>query len=113
VALDMSAWSTSGELSHHGPSGSGKSTLMISWAALHPPPENMSGCEDVSNLDKYQLPPSAIPNLAISPVIQPVARTTALRNVTLPWFMTAATSTAEQWDQVAKEMLEQVGLGDA
>jgi putative ABC transport system ATP-binding protein len=70
--------------------------------------------EDVSNLDKYQL--AAIRNLKLGYIFQSynlLARTTALRNVTLPLvYDRNHKHPREQWDRLAKEMLEKVGLGD-
>jgi putative ABC transport system ATP-binding protein len=118
VALDhVSLEVQSGELvAIMGPSGSGKSTLMNILGCLSTPTSGqyiLDG-EDVSNLDKYQL--AAIRNSKLGYIFQSynlLARTTALRNVTLPLvYDRSHKHPREKWDQLAKEMLEQVGLGD-
>jgi putative ABC transport system ATP-binding protein len=118
IALDhVSLEVQSGELvAIMGPSGSGKSTLMNILGCLSTPTSGqyiLDG-EDVSNLDKYQL--AAIRNSKLGYIFQSynlLARTTALRNVTLPLVYDRRHKyPREKWDQLAKEMLEQVGLGD-
>jgi putative ABC transport system ATP-binding protein len=118
VALDhVSLKVQSGELvAIMGPSGSGKSTLMNILGCLSTPTSGqyiLDG-EDVSNLDKYQL--AAIRNSKLGYIFQSynlLARTTALRNVILPLvYDRSHKHPREQWNQLAKEMLEQVGLGD-
>ena len=118
VALDHASLEVqSGELvAIMGPSGSGKSTLMNILGCLSTPTSGqyiLDG-EDVSNLDKYQL--AAIRNSKLGYIFQSynlLARTTALRNVILPLvYDRSHKHTRDQWDQLAKEMLEQVGLGD-
>jgi len=118
VALDHASLEVqSGELvAIMGPSGSGKSTLMNILGCLSTPTSGqyiLDG-EDVSNLDKYQL--AAIRNSKLGYIFQSynlLARTTALRNVILPLvYDRSHKHPRDQWDQLAKEMLEQVGLGD-
>lgn len=99
-----------------GPSGSGKSTLMHILGCLSQPTSGqyvLDG-EDVSNLDKAQL--AHIRNKKIGFVFQAynlLARTTALRNVTLPLLYNHESSTpAEENEQKAKAMLDLVGLTD-
>jgi putative ABC transport system ATP-binding protein len=99
-----------------GPSGSGKSTLMHILGCLSQPTSGqyiLDG-EDVSNLDKAQL--AHIRNRKIGFVFQAynlLARTTALKNVTLPLLYNRENSTsAEENDDKAKAMLELVGLAD-
>jgi len=68
----------------------------------------------VSNLDKIQL--AGIRNQKIGFVFQAynlLARTTALRNVTLPLLYSRSnTKTVEEGEEKAKAMLELVGLSD-
>ena len=118
VALDhVSLEVQSGELvAIMGPSGSGKSTLMNILGCLSTPTSGqyiLDG-EDVSNLDKYQL--AAIRNSKLGYIFQSynlLARTTALRNVILPLvYDRSHKHPREKWEQLATEMLEQVGLGD-
>jgi putative ABC transport system ATP-binding protein len=118
VALDyVSMEVQQGELvAIMGPSGSGKSTLMNILGCLSTPSSGkyvLDG-EDVSNLDKYQL--AAIRNSKLGYIFQSynlLARTSALSNVTLPLvYDRSHKHPREQWDQLAKEMLEKVGLGD-
>ena len=118
VALDhVSLEVQSGELvAIMGPSGSGKSTLMNILGCLSTPSSGkyiLDG-EDVSNLDKYQL--AGIRNSKLGYIFQSynlLARTSTLRNVTLPLvYDRSHKHPREQWDQLAKEMLEKVGLGD-
>jgi putative ABC transport system ATP-binding protein len=118
VALDhVSLEVKSGELvSIMGPSGSGKSTLMNILGCLSTPTSGqyiLDG-EDVSNLDKVQL--ASIRNTKIGYIFQSynlLPRTTALRNVILPLvYDRTHKHPRENWEQLAREMLEQVGLGD-
>ena len=99
-----------------GPSGSGKSTLMHILGCLSKPTNGkyiLDG-EDVSNMDKVEL--AGIRNKKIGFVFQAynlLARTSALRNVTLPLLYNHANpKTVEEGDAKAKAMLELVGLGD-
>ena len=99
-----------------GPSGSGKSTLM-----------NIIGClstassgkyqldgEEVSDLTKIEL--AEIRNRKIGYVFQTynlLPRTTALRNVVLPLvYDRNRTTPPDKWDELAKNMLDKVGLSD-
>jgi putative ABC transport system ATP-binding protein len=99
-----------------GPSGSGKSTLMHILGCLSQPTRGqyILDSEDVSNLDKAQL--AHIRNKKIGFVFQAynlLARTTALRNVTLPLLYNHEISTsAEENEEKAKVVLELVGLSD-
>ena len=99
-----------------GPSGSGKSTLMHILGCLSQPTSGqyILDEEDVSNLDKAQL--ARIRNKKIGFVFQAynlLARTTALRNVTLPLLYNHENSTsAEENGEKAKATLELVGLTD-
>ncbi|HEX9331789.1 MAG TPA: ABC transporter ATP-binding protein [Anaerolineales bacterium] len=99
-----------------GPSGSGKSTLMHILGCLSRPTSGqyILDDEDVSNLDKIQL--AGIRNQKIGFVFQAynlLARTTALRNVTLPLLYSRSnTKTVEEGEEKAKAMLELVGLSD-
>jgi len=99
-----------------GPSGSGKSTLMHILGCLSQPTDGqyiLDG-EDVSHLDKAQL--ASIRNQKIGFIFQSynlLARTSALRNVTLPLLYSYANpKTPEQGDEKARTMLELVGLAD-
>lgn len=99
-----------------GPSGSGKSTLMTILGCLSTPTSGqyiLDG-EDVSNLDKIQL--AAIRNSKLGYIFQSynlLPRTTALRNVMLPLvYDRSHKHPREKWEELAKEMLEAVGLGD-
>jgi len=99
-----------------GPSGSGKSTLMHILGCLSKPTSGqyiLDG-DDVSNMDKIQL--AGIRNKKIGFVFQAynlLARTNALRNVTLPLLYNHANpKTVEEGDEKAKAMLELVGLAD-
>jgi putative ABC transport system ATP-binding protein len=98
------------------PSGSGKSTLMHILGCLSQPTSGqyiLDG-EDVSNLDKAQL--AGIRNKKIGFVFQAynlLPRTTALRNVTLPFLYNHANPrTVQEGEEKAKAMLELVGLAD-
>ena len=99
-----------------GPSGSGKSTLMHILGCLSKPTSGqyLLDGEDVSNMDKVEL--AGIRNKKIGFVFQAynlLARTTALRNVTLPLLYNHANpKTVEEGDEKAKAMLELVGLAD-
>jgi putative ABC transport system ATP-binding protein len=102
-----------------GPSGSGKSTLMHILGCLSQPTSGqyiLDG-EDISALDKIQL--AAVRNQKLGFIFQAynlLARTSALRNVTLPLLYNHAnpktSQDREQGDQKASEMLELVGLGN-
>jgi putative ABC transport system ATP-binding protein len=118
VALDhVSLEVKSGELvSIMGPSGSGKSTLLNILGCLSTPTSGqyiLDG-EDVSNMDKVEL--ASIRNNKIGYVFQSynlLARTTALRNVILPLvYDRTHKHPREKWEQLARETLEAVGLGD-
>ncbi len=118
TALDhVSLEVKSGELvSIMGASGSGKSTLMNILGCLSTPTSGqyiLDG-EDVSNLDKVKL--AAIRNTKIGYVFQSynlLPRTTALRNVILPLvYDRTHKHPRDKWENLGKEMLEQVGLGD-
>jgi putative ABC transport system ATP-binding protein len=99
-----------------GPSGSGKSTLMHILGCLSQPTDGqyiLDG-EDVSRLDKVQL--ASIRNRKIGFIFQSynlLARTSALRNVTLPllYNYTNPKSPADG-DEKARTILEMVGLAD-
>ena len=99
-----------------GPSGSGKSTLMHILGCLSRPTSGqyILDTEDVSALDKAQL--AHVRNQKIGFVFQAynlLARTTALRNVTLPLLYNHENSTTtEEGEEKAKAMLELVGLAD-
>ena len=118
VALDhVSLEVQSGELvAIMGPSGSGKSTLMNILGCLSTPTsgEYCLDGQDVSNLDKVTL--AGIRNTKIGYIFQSynlLARTTALRNVILPLvYDRSHKHSREEWEQLAKDMLERVGLGD-
>ncbi len=99
-----------------GPSGSGKSTLMNIIGCLSSPTSGkfLLDSEDVSDLDKTQL--ADVRNRKIGYVFQTynlLPRTTALRNVVLPLVYDRTRKTPhDKWDDLAKNMLERVGLGD-
>jgi putative ABC transport system ATP-binding protein len=96
-----------------GPSGSGKSTLMNILGCLDTPSEGtyyFNG-EDVSGLNDNQL--SEIRNKKIGFVFQTfnlLQRVTSLHNVELPLIYSGFPSTKRK--QLARDALEQVGLGD-
>jgi len=99
-----------------GPSGSGKSTLLHILGCLSQSTNGqyiLDG-EDVSNLDKVQL--ASIRNRKIGFVFQAynlLARTSALRNVTLPLLYNHANpKSMEEGDAKARAVLELVGLSD-
>lgn len=118
TALDgVSLQITPGEfMAIMGPSGSGKSTLMHILGCLSRPSSGryiLDG-QDVSNLENRDL--AAIRNRKIGFVFQAynlLPRTNALRNVVLPLLYNRVNHiTPEQGEQMAKEMLVKVGLGD-
>jgi len=101
-----------------GPSGSGKSTLMNILGCLDRPTAGRYwlGDEDVSQLDKTQL--ARVRNRKIGFIFQSynlLARTSALKNVTLPLMYNTnghnGLKTAER-EALALEALEAVGLAD-
>ena len=99
-----------------GPSGSGKSTLLHILGCLSQPSGGryvLDG-EDVSHLDKVQL--AAVRNRKLGFIFQSynlLARTSALRNVTLPLLYDHNHhSMSEASDERAREMLRMVGLSD-
>ena len=102
-----------------GPSGSGKSTLLHILGCLSQPTSGqyvLDG-EDVSALNKVQL--AAVRNQKIGFIFQAynlLARTSALRNVTLPLLYSRKDPKAplppDEGNQRAAAMLEMVGLGD-
>jgi len=99
-----------------GPSGSGKSTLMHILGCLSQPTDGqyiLDG-ENVSRLNKVQL--ASIRNQKIGFIFQSynlLARTSALRNVTLPLLYNYINpKTVEEGDEKARAMLELVGLAD-
>jgi putative ABC transport system ATP-binding protein len=99
-----------------GPSGSGKSTLMHILGCLSQPTDGqyiLDG-EDVSRLDKVQL--ASIRNRKIGFIFQSynlLARTSALRNVTLPLLYNYTNpKTLKEGDEKAHRILEMVGLAD-
>ena len=99
-----------------GPSGSGKSTLMHILGCLSQPSAGryLLDGDDVSHLDKVQL--AAVRNRKIGFIFQAynlLARTSALRNVTLPLLYDhARQATAEAGEERARAVLELVGLSD-
>ena len=99
-----------------GPSGSGKSTLLHILGCLSRPStgQYILDGEDVSNLDKVQL--AALRNEKLGFVFQAynlLARTSALRNVTLPLLYNHSNpKTVEEGDKKAYDILEMVGLAD-
>jgi putative ABC transport system ATP-binding protein len=99
-----------------GASGSGKSTLMHILGCLSQPSNGtyiLDG-NNVSHLDKVQL--ASIRNRKIGFIFQAynlLARTSALRNVTLPLLYNYTNpKTVEEGDEKARTMLELVGLSD-
>ena len=99
-----------------GSSGSGKSTLMHILGCLSQPTSGqyiLDG-KDVSHLDKIQL--AAIRNQKIGFIFQAynlLARTSALRNVTLPLLYNYTNPmTLAEGDEKARAMLELVGLSE-
>jgi putative ABC transport system ATP-binding protein len=99
-----------------GQSGSGKSTLMHILGCLSKPTTGkyfLDG-EDVSELDKIQL--AGVRNRKIGFIFQAynlLARTSALRNVTLPLLYDHANpKTVEEADIKAAKLLDMVGLAD-
>jgi len=99
-----------------GPSGSGKSTLMHIIGCLSQPTSGqyiLDG-EDVSHLDKVQL--AGVRNQKIGFIFQAynlLARTSALRNITLPLLYNHANpKTVDEGDEKGRAMLELVGLAD-
>jgi len=99
-----------------GPSGSGKSTLLNILGCLSTPTSGkyiLDG-EDVSDLDKVEL--AEIRSRKLGYIFQSynlLPRTTALRNVMLPLLYDRSRKVpAEKWEELAKETLEAVGLGD-
>lgn len=99
-----------------GPSGSGKSTLMNILGCLDQPTQGvyLLDGEDVSTFDKERL--AGIRNQKIGFVFQSynlLARTSALQNVMLPiLYDRNSTKTSEEQAEMAKEVLEAVGLAD-
>ena len=99
-----------------GPSGSGKSTLLHILGCLSQPSGGQYALdgEDVSHLDKDQL--AAVRNKKLGFIFQSynlLARTSALRNVTLPLLYDHDHhSMSEASDAKARQMLQMVGLGD-
>lgn len=99
-----------------GPSGSGKSTLMHILGCLSRPTagQYILDDEDVSEMNKKQL--AAIRNRKLGFIFQAynlLARTPALRNVTLPLLYDRERGlTQAEMDEKAEAMLELVGLGD-
>lgn len=96
-----------------GPSGSGKSTLMNILGCLDAPSKGtyyFCG-EDVSGLNDNQL--SEIRNKKIGFVFQTfnlLPRATALHNVELPLIYSGSSTSRRK--KIARDALEQVGLGD-
>ncbi|MEW5827733.1 MAG: ABC transporter ATP-binding protein [Chloroflexota bacterium] len=99
-----------------GPSGSGKSTLMHILGCLSRPSSGqyvLDG-EPVSDMDKREL--AAVRNRKIGFVFQAynlLARTSALRNVTLPLLYDRENKkSSAEMDEKARSVLELVGLAD-
>ncbi|MEW6402484.1 MAG: ABC transporter ATP-binding protein [Chloroflexota bacterium] len=99
-----------------GPSGSGKSTLMHILGCLSQPTngEYILDGVDVSHLDKAEL--AGVRNKKLGFIFQAynlLARTSALRNVTLPLlYAHGENKSLEAGDEKARHMLELVGLAD-
>jgi len=99
-----------------GSSGSGKSTLMHILGCLSQPTSGQYILDgsDVSHLDKIQL--AAIRNQKIGFIFQAynlLARTSALRNVTLPLLYNYTNPmTLAEGDEKARAMLDLVGLSE-
>ena len=99
-----------------GASGSGKSTLMNILGLLDRPSSGSFdfGNQDVSKLSENTLAETR--NKKIGFIFQSynlLARTTALRNVTLPLLYNhESTRTMQEGDEKARFILERVGLGD-
>ena len=98
------------------PSGSGKSTLMHILGCLSRPTSGqyiLDG-EDVSGMDKRQL--ASVRNRKLGFIFQAynlLARTSALRNVSLPLLYDHEKEINQtEMDEKAQAMLELVGLGD-
>jgi putative ABC transport system ATP-binding protein len=98
-----------------GPSGSGKSTLMHILGCLSQPTsgEYILDGENVSRFDMAEM--AAVRNRKIGFIFQSynlLARTSALRNVTLPLLYNHdSKQTLQEGDEKAHQMLERVGLG--
>jgi putative ABC transport system ATP-binding protein len=99
-----------------GPSGSGKSTLMYILGCLATPSSGkyfLDG-EDASDMNRREL--AFIRSRKIGFIFQSynlLARTTALRNVTLPLlYNRSLRADAKTSETRGRELLEQVGLGD-
>jgi putative ABC transport system ATP-binding protein len=99
-----------------GPSGSGKSTLLHILGCLSRPTSGkyiLDG-EDVSDLDKVEL--AGVRNRKLGFIFQAynlLARTSALKNVTLPLLYNHDGLTSrEGGEEKARAVLETVGLGD-
>jgi putative ABC transport system ATP-binding protein len=97
-----------------GPSGSGKSTLMHILGCLSQPTNGQYflDSEDVSQLDKIEL--AGVRNRKIGFIFQSynlLARTSALKNVTLPLLYDHANpKSLEEADTKAEKLLDMVGL---
>jgi lipoprotein-releasing system ATP-binding protein len=95
-----------------GPSGAGKSTLLYIAGALEPP---TSGVVTLDGTNPYRLPErdlAAFRNRAVGFVFQDhclLPQCTALENVLLPALVA---TDREDYPRRARELLEQVGLGD-
>lgn len=100
-----------------GPSGSGKSSLLYILGALEPP---TSGSVTLDGCNPFQLDPSqlaAFRNKSVGFVFQDhclLPQCTALENVVIPTLVAPATEDGgrNEATQHARELLEQVGLGD-